>query len=103
MLAGAEPVDPGVDSLYEVPGQEVFPRIKLSWSTYSLTRPLIECIVRRRVERLGNIKVRGGCRVLNIVNEPNVCAASGIQCQMVDGSRETLKSDLSWMHPGMGP
>jgi 2-polyprenyl-6-methoxyphenol hydroxylase-like FAD-dependent oxidoreductase len=94
MEAGAEPIDPGFDSLYEFPGRDVCPKVKLNWSTYSMTRPLIEHILRRQVERLGNIKVRGGCRVLNIVGESNVHAATGIQCQMVDGSRETLKSDL---------
>jgi 2-polyprenyl-6-methoxyphenol hydroxylase-like FAD-dependent oxidoreductase len=94
MEAGAEPIDPGFDSLYEFPGRDVCPKVKLSWSTYSMTRPLIEHILRRQVERMGNIKVRGGCRVLNIVGESNVHAATGIQCQMVDGSRETLKSDL---------
>jgi 2-polyprenyl-6-methoxyphenol hydroxylase-like FAD-dependent oxidoreductase len=94
MRAGAEPINPGFDSLHEVPGRDVWPRMKLSWSTYSMTRPLIERIVRRQVERTGNIKVRGGCQVLNIVSESNVNAATGIQCQMVDGGHETLKSDL---------
>jgi 2-polyprenyl-6-methoxyphenol hydroxylase-like FAD-dependent oxidoreductase len=94
MRAGAEPINPGVDILHEVPGRDVWPRMKLSWSTYSMTRPLIERIVRRQVERTGNIKVRGGCQVLNIVSESNVNAATGIQCQMMDGSHETLKSDL---------
>jgi 2-polyprenyl-6-methoxyphenol hydroxylase-like FAD-dependent oxidoreductase len=94
MRAGAEPVNAGADILYEVPGQTVSPRIKLGWSTYSLTRPLIERIVRRQVERLGNIEVRGGCRVLNIAKESNVYAASGIQYEMIDGRRETITSDL---------
>jgi 2-polyprenyl-6-methoxyphenol hydroxylase-like FAD-dependent oxidoreductase len=94
MRAGAEPIDPGFDSLYEIPGRDVCPKIKLSWSTYSMTRPLIERMLRRQIERMGNIKVRGGCRVLNVVSESNVHAATGIQCQMVDGIRETLKSDL---------
>jgi 2-polyprenyl-6-methoxyphenol hydroxylase-like FAD-dependent oxidoreductase len=92
--AGAEPINPGFDVLYEVPGRDVLPRIKFSWSTYSMTRPLIERILRRQVERMGNLKVRGACRVLNIVNDSNAHAATGIQCQMVDGSLETLKSDL---------
>jgi 2-polyprenyl-6-methoxyphenol hydroxylase-like FAD-dependent oxidoreductase len=94
MLAGAEPIDPGFDLLIEAPGRDVWPRIKFSWSTYSLTRPLIERIVRRQVARIENIKVRGGCRVLNIVSENKVHAATGIQCQMIGGSRETVKSDL---------
>jgi 2-polyprenyl-6-methoxyphenol hydroxylase-like FAD-dependent oxidoreductase len=94
MRAGAEPIDPGFDSLYEIPGRDVCPKIKLDWWTYSMTRPLIERILRRLVERIGNIKVRRGCRVLNILSESNGHAATGIQCQMVDGSLETLKSDL---------
>src|ERR1700751_1747270 len=63
MRAGAEPINPGFDVLYEVPGRDVLPRIKFSWSTYSMTRPLIERILRRQVERMGNLKVRGACRV----------------------------------------
>ena len=94
MLAGAEPVDPGFDTLHEIPGQDVYPKMKLGWSTYSLSRPLIERTVRRQVERVENIKVRGRCRVVNIVSDSNTYAATGIQCQMVDGRRQTLKSDL---------
>jgi 2-polyprenyl-6-methoxyphenol hydroxylase-like FAD-dependent oxidoreductase len=94
MRAGAEPIDPGFDSLIEVPGRDVWPKIKFGWSTYSMTRPLIERILRRQVERRANIKVRGGRRVLNIMSESKVHAATGIQCQMADGGIETLKSDL---------
>jgi 2-polyprenyl-6-methoxyphenol hydroxylase-like FAD-dependent oxidoreductase len=94
MRAGAEPVDPGFDTLHEIPGQDVYPKMKLGWSTYSLSRPLIERTVRRQVERVENIKVRGRCRVANIVSDSSTHAATGIQCQMVDGRRQTLKSDL---------
>jgi hypothetical protein len=59
-----------------------------------MSRPLIERTLRRQVERLGNIKVRGGCRVLNIVSESHVHAASGIHYQTADGSLKTLESDL---------
>jgi 2-polyprenyl-6-methoxyphenol hydroxylase-like FAD-dependent oxidoreductase len=92
--AGAEPIDPGFDVLHEVPGQDVYPKMKLGWSTYSVSRPLIERTVRRQVERMENIKVRGGYRVASIVNDSNVHAATGIECQMVDGRRQRLKSDL---------
>ena len=59
-----------------------------------MSRPLIERTLRRQVERIGNIKVRGERRVLNVVSDSNLQAATGIQCKMVDGSLETLKSDL---------
>jgi len=94
MRAGAEPINPGFDTLNQIPGQDVWPKIKFSWSTYSMSRPLIERTLRRQVERMRNIKVRGGSRVLNIVSESDVQVATGIQCQMVDGNLETLKSDL---------
>jgi 2-polyprenyl-6-methoxyphenol hydroxylase-like FAD-dependent oxidoreductase len=94
MRAGAESIDPGFDSLIEVPGRDVWPKIKFGWSTYSMTRPLIERVLRRQVERRANIKVRGGRRVLNIISESKVHTATGIHCQMADGTLETLKSDL---------
>jgi succinate dehydrogenase/fumarate reductase flavoprotein subunit len=59
-----------------------------------MSRPLIERTLRRQVERIRNIKVKGGCRVLNIVSESNGDAATGIQCQLVAGGLETHKSDL---------
>jgi 2-polyprenyl-6-methoxyphenol hydroxylase-like FAD-dependent oxidoreductase len=94
MRAGAERIDPGFDVLNEIPGQDAWPRIKLSLRTYSMSRPLIERTLRRQVERIGNIRVRDGCRVLSVVSESNVDGATGIQCQLVDGSLERLKSDL---------
>jgi len=94
LRAGAEPIDPGFDMLHEIPGQDAWPRIKLSLRTYSMSRPLFERTLRRQVERVGNIKVRGGCRVLKVQSESNVYTATGIQCQLSDGSLETIKSDL---------
>jgi len=94
LRAGAELIDPGFDMLNEIPGQDAWPRIKLSLRTYSMSRPLIERTLRWQVERIGNIKVRGGCRVLKVESESNVHAATGIQCQLSDGSLETIKSDL---------
>jgi 2-polyprenyl-6-methoxyphenol hydroxylase-like FAD-dependent oxidoreductase len=92
--AGAEPMEPGFDMLYEVPGQDVWPRIKLTWPTYAMSRPLIERTLRRQVERIGNLKVRPGCRVLNIMSEAQVLAATGIRYETPDGNRKTLESDL---------
>ena len=34
MRAGAVPIDAGFDVIYEVPGQDVGPRIKLGWPTF---------------------------------------------------------------------
>jgi flavin-dependent dehydrogenase len=94
MRAGAEPMEPGFDMLYEIPGQDVWPRIKLSWPTYAMSRPLIERTLRRQVERIANLKVRRGCRVLSIVSEGHALAARGIRYEGPDGNRKTLESDV---------
>ena len=87
-------MEPGFDMLYEIPGQDVWPRIKLSWPTYSMSRPLIERTLRRQVERIGNITVRRGCRVLGIVSDAHGLAATGIRYETPGGNRKTLESDL---------
>jgi 2-polyprenyl-6-methoxyphenol hydroxylase-like FAD-dependent oxidoreductase len=91
--AGAVPIDRGFDVLYEVPGQDLWPRIKFGQPTYAMSRPLIELTVRRQVERLTNVKVQGGCRILHIIGESNR-GATGIYYRTPDGNLETLRSDL---------
>jgi 2-polyprenyl-6-methoxyphenol hydroxylase-like FAD-dependent oxidoreductase len=92
--AGAVPIDWGFDILYEIPGQDRFPRIKLSRQTYAMSRPLIELTLRRQVQRLINVRMQGGCRVLNIIGESNNGIATGICYRAPDGNVETLQSDL---------
>jgi 2-polyprenyl-6-methoxyphenol hydroxylase-like FAD-dependent oxidoreductase len=92
--AGAEPMDPGFDMLFEIPGQDLWPRTKFSWQTYSMSRPLIELVLRRRVESIGNIKIGSECRGRRIVSHSNVQAASGISYQTSNGSVKTLESEL---------
>jgi len=92
--AGAVPINRGFDMLYEIPGQDAWPRIKFGWPTYAMSRPLIELTLRRQVERLTNVKVQGRCRVLNIIGESNTGVATGICYQTPDGNVETLQSDL---------
>jgi len=92
--AGAVPTDRGFDILFEVGGQDPWPRIKFGEPTYSMSRPLIELTLRRQVERLTNVKVRGGCRALNIIGESGTGAATDICYRTPDGSLEKLQSDL---------
>jgi 2-polyprenyl-6-methoxyphenol hydroxylase-like FAD-dependent oxidoreductase len=92
--AGAVPIDRGFDTVYEVPGQDLWPRIKYGRPTYAMSRPLIELTVRRQVERLANVKVQGVCRALHIIGKSSKGAASGICYRTPDGNVETLQSDL---------
>ena len=92
--AGAVPFNRGFDVLYELQGQDSWPRIKFEHSTYSMTRPLLERTLRQQVERLENVKVRGGCRVLSIIGEAGAGAATDICYRTPEGKLETLQSDL---------
>ena len=49
--AGAVPLRVGLDVRIEMPGFDPCPRRDLGWINYSMSRPLIELIVRERVER----------------------------------------------------
>lgn len=93
-LAGAVPLNRGFDFLYEIAGLDPWPRINIDHPTYALTRPLLELTLRRRVARLSNIKVRGGCRVLNIIADAATGAATDICYHTFEGKLETLHSDL---------
>ena len=92
--AGAVLIDRGFDWLYEIPGQNPWPRVKLGQPTHSMTRPLLELTLRRQVERLSNVKVQGRCRVLSITGESKTGAATGIFYRTPDGKVETLQADL---------
>jgi 2-polyprenyl-6-methoxyphenol hydroxylase-like FAD-dependent oxidoreductase len=92
--AGAVPICPGFDVLFEMPGQDLWPRIKFDQPTYAMSRPLIELVLRRQLERLINVKVLGGYRVLKVIGESNTGDATGICCRKPDGNVEKLQSDL---------
>jgi putative effector of murein hydrolase LrgA (UPF0299 family) len=92
--AGAVPFDQGFDVLNEIAGEGPWPRIKLDRPTYSMSRPLIELTLRRQVEGLRNVEVRGGSRVLNIIGASDTGAATDICYRRRDGKVETLQSDL---------
>jgi len=47
-------INPGFEVLIEYPGLDRFPHEEWNWLGYSLTRPLIELTMRRRLERQRN-------------------------------------------------
>jgi 2-polyprenyl-6-methoxyphenol hydroxylase-like FAD-dependent oxidoreductase len=92
--AGAVQVDSGSESLWETPNQADFPRIHLDWTTYCMSRPLLELTLRRRVERISNLRIRAGHKVLNIVPDSTGTAAIGIRYQTTAGAVGVLESDF---------
>jgi flavin-dependent dehydrogenase len=91
--AGAVLVNPGFELLLEFPGFGPFPLRKWNWFIYSLTRPLVELTMRRRMEQQPNISLRGGSRVLEIVGTPDGARVTGVRCQTAEGP-EAIPADL---------
>jgi len=63
--AGAVPFRVGLDVRLETPRHDPFPRRDLGWIAYSMSRPLIELVVRRRVEQQPNVRLCPHCRGLS--------------------------------------
>jgi 2-polyprenyl-6-methoxyphenol hydroxylase-like FAD-dependent oxidoreductase len=68
LQAGAVPFDPGTDlRLYRY--GELWPAVSIGLSLLSMTRPLLELTVRRRVAALPNVSIRDGQAVAGVTGE----------------------------------
>jgi 2-polyprenyl-6-methoxyphenol hydroxylase-like FAD-dependent oxidoreductase len=92
--AGAVPLRVGLDVRMEIPDYDPFPQRDLGWITYSMSRPLIELMVRERVEPHPNITLRPRCRAQNVVATSDNAAVTGIRFENGDGKSEMLPADL---------
>jgi len=92
--AGAVPLRADADVRTERPGYGPFPQRDFGWLWYSMSRPLIELIVRQRVQRHANIALRQRCRVQGIVATPDGVSIKAVRYETVGGRIETLPADL---------
>jgi len=94
------PLRVATDLRLEVPGFDPFPQRDLGWHVYSMSRPLIELVVRRQVQRYANVTLRERCRVRNLVVSPDREAVAGSAERTVTG--EARRYPLIWwsMPPG---
>jgi 2-polyprenyl-6-methoxyphenol hydroxylase-like FAD-dependent oxidoreductase len=91
--AGAVPIRAASDTLMELPGYDPFPRRDLGWTNYTMSRPLLEHVVRQRVRKLSNIMLLDRSRVLDLVADDNGSVV-GVSCAVVDGPVRSLCADL---------
>jgi 2-polyprenyl-6-methoxyphenol hydroxylase-like FAD-dependent oxidoreductase len=94
--AGAVPLRVTADFCTEMPGFDPFPQRDLGWHVYSMSRPLIELTVRRRVERFPNVTRRSRCRARTLEASGHQRAATvvGVRCEDAQGRSETVPADL---------
>jgi 2-polyprenyl-6-methoxyphenol hydroxylase-like FAD-dependent oxidoreductase len=84
--AGAVRVRVMADVRLERPGFDSFPRHDLGLIQYAASRPLIEAVVRRRVQQHPRISFRTGCRVQEIVASSEGSAGANISGVRLQGS-----------------
>ena len=93
--AGAVPLRVASDFLYERPNYDI-PSRDLGFQIFSMTRPLIEAVVRGCVRECGNIELRERFRAKELVVNRNGGDAkvSGVLCEELAGPREQLDAEL---------
>jgi 2-polyprenyl-6-methoxyphenol hydroxylase-like FAD-dependent oxidoreductase len=100
--AGAVPLRVAADLQTEMPGFDPFPKRDLGWSVLSMSRPLIERVVRRQVEKCANVSLRERSRALELVLSPDRAAVAGVRCESAGGRIEELRADLAVDASGRG-
>jgi 2-polyprenyl-6-methoxyphenol hydroxylase-like FAD-dependent oxidoreductase len=92
--AGAVPLRVAVDVRMELPGFDPFPTRDLGWDVYSMSRPLIERVVRECVQRRSNITLCQRYRVRDLVASADGEAVTAVRYENAVGNSETLHADL---------
>jgi hypothetical protein len=92
--AGAVPLDVGRDLQLELPEVGALPRRELGLATFSMTRPLLEQALRRRVARRGNVEFRYRTRVIGILSAPSDGRVTGVHYQEGLGRYGMTGADL---------
>ena len=78
VLAGAVAYRVGLDTRYERPGFEPFPRRDLGWSGLACSRPLLELVLRRRAQT-GNVQIWPECPVERVCSSNGEGRVAGVQ------------------------
>jgi len=94
LRVGAVPVNPGIETLMEFPGLDSAPRSKWDWAVFSLTRPLIELTMRRRLEESGNVTLHEESRATKIAGASDGSFITGVEIETADESHDTVAADL---------
>jgi 2-polyprenyl-6-methoxyphenol hydroxylase-like FAD-dependent oxidoreductase len=92
--AGAVPLRVGLDILSERAGYDPFPRRDLGRMSYYMSRPLLEQVVRRHVEKLPNVTICPQSRVTGIETTPAGDVIIGVVCEHPGEQSEMLSADL---------
>jgi len=82
------------DMRFEVPGFDPLPPRDLGFDQFGLSRPTLERICRRRVERERNVEFRPRTRVAELIPSPDNSAVAGVRFEDTRGTPGSLAADL---------
>jgi 2-polyprenyl-6-methoxyphenol hydroxylase-like FAD-dependent oxidoreductase len=91
--AGAVKVRTGKDIRLERPGFDPFPIRDLGLDTFCMSRPLLEAVTRRRVQKTPNIDICMRARVTGLVTSRDATRIEAVRYDSEDGP-VTLEADL---------
>jgi 2-polyprenyl-6-methoxyphenol hydroxylase-like FAD-dependent oxidoreductase len=92
--AGAVALRMGFEYYLERPGYDPFPLRDFGIRIYSMTRPVLEWTVRKRLGAYRNVEILHSCRAEELAAHGAGGAVCGVRCQMPEGKRETIPADL---------
>jgi 2-polyprenyl-6-methoxyphenol hydroxylase-like FAD-dependent oxidoreductase len=94
VAAGAVRLRVRRDIRLEVPGFDPLPERDFGFDMFSLSRPALERVCRRRVERQLNIEFRPRTRVTELIASRDSLAVAGVRFEDVRGTPGSLPADL---------
>lgn len=92
--AGATQLRAATDTEWQRPGYDTFPKRDLGITTFSMTRPLLESVVRKHFTAIGNIKTHERCRAQHLITTEDGARVKGVTCLHADGMVEEIPADL---------
>jgi 2-polyprenyl-6-methoxyphenol hydroxylase-like FAD-dependent oxidoreductase len=99
--AGAVPSRIAGELRLELPGFDPFPQRDFGWTGFTMSRPLIEHVVRQRLRKMTNVMLLDRCRVVELVAADDG-SVTEVRCGVVDSPVRSLRADLIVDASGQG-
>ena len=100
--AGAVRTRTGKGIRLERPGFDPFPSRDLGFDIFSMSRPLLEAVTRRRVQENPNVEIRTRHHATEIIASQNTLRVEAVRCDREDGRAITIDADLVVEATGRG-
>jgi 2-polyprenyl-6-methoxyphenol hydroxylase-like FAD-dependent oxidoreductase len=92
--AGAQLLRASTKSEWQFPGYDTFPKRDLGFTSYCMTRPLLESVLRKHFAAIANITTLQRCRAQRLITSKDGARVTGVSCLHSDGAIEEIQADL---------